>query len=355
MIKERVQKVCAALSSGEGAIVVSEAGRRYLTGFPSSAGIVFLTADKGYFLIDFRYIEKAQNCVDSCDVILLKKRYEQLNELISKHNIKKIYVETQQMDIASLKAYSQKLDAEVSDEDLLDRTLNSARAVKSAKELEYICQAQSLAESTFTYILDFIKAGRTEREVALEMEFFMRRAGSEGVAFEFIVVSGCNSSLPHGVPTEKPIASGDFVTMDFGAVVNGYRSDMTRTVAVNSVSDEQKKVYDTVLCAQKSAIAAMKEGILGKDADGIARKVIEDAGYGQYFGHSLGHSIGLETHESPSCSPMEETALKSGTVMTVEPGIYLPERFGVRIEDMVYITADGCKNLTHSPKELIIL
>lgn len=356
MIKERVNKVCSSLSSGEGAIITSEAGRRYLTGFPSSAGTVLLTPEKGYFLIDFRYIEKAREVVTSCEVILLEKRFEQLKELLSRHDIKTVYIETERMDVASAKSHSQKLaPVKISDEPLIDRTMNSLRAVKSEGELEYIRQAQELTDKTFTHILDFIKIGLTEREIALEMEFFMRKLGSEGVSFEFIVVSGSNSSLPHGVPTDKKIENGDFITMDFGAVVNGYRSDMTRTVAVGSVSDEQKKVYNTVLSAQKAALEAIKEGIIGKDADGIARKVIADAGYGKYFGHSLGHSVGLEIHEMPCCSPTDSTALKAGTIMTVEPGIYIPERFGVRIEDMVYVTAGGCINLTQSPKELIIL
>lgn len=356
MIKERVNKVCSSLSSGEGALITSEAGRRYLTGFPSSAGIIFLTPEKGYFLIDFRYIEKAHEVVSSCEVILLEKRYEQLKDLISRHDINTLYVETEQMDVASAKSYSQKLSpVKISDEPLIDRTMNSLRSVKSAEELEYIRQAQAFTDSTFTHILDFIRVGRTEREIALEMEFFMRKLGSEGVSFDFIVVSGSNSSLPHGVPTDRKTENGDFITMDFGAVVNGYRSDMTRTVAVGAVNEEQKKVYNTVLAAQKAALEAIKEGITGKDADGIARRVISDAGYGKYFGHSLGHSVGLEIHEMPCCSPSDNTALKAGTVMTVEPGIYIPERFGVRIEDMVYVTADGNINLTQSPKELIIL
>lgn len=356
MIKEKVEKLCSSLSQGEGAIITSEAGRRYLTGFPSSAGIVFLTSQKAYFLIDFRYIEKATETVSSCEVILIEKRFEQLKDLIAQNGIQTVYVETEQMALAEVKNYSEKLSPTViSDKPLIDSTLNSLRAQKSERELECIKKAQDLTDKTFSYILNFIKAGLTEREIALEMEFFMRRLGSEGVSFDFIVVSGKNSSLPHGVPTDKKIENGDFITMDFGAVVNGYHSDMTRTIAVGSVSEEQKKVYNTVLSAQEAAIAAIKEGITGKEADAVARNIISDAGYGKYFGHSLGHSVGLEIHETPACSPNCTDTLKSGTIMTVEPGIYLPEKFGVRIEDMVYVTADGNINLTHSPKELLII
>jgi Xaa-Pro aminopeptidase len=189
----------------------------------------------------------------------------------------------------------------------------------------------------------------------LDMEFFMRKQGSEGVSFDFIVVSGKNSSLPHGVPTNKLIENGDFITMDFGAVVNGYRSDMTRTVAVGSVNDEQKRVYDTVLMAQKEALKAIAPEKVCKDIDAVARNIINNAGYEGCFGHGLGHSVGIEIHENPAFNTRCETVLQSGMIMTVEPGIYIENKFGVRIEDMVCVTEDGCVNLTKSTKDLIVL
>ena len=189
----------------------------------------------------------------------------------------------------------------------------------------------------------------------LDMEFFARSKGSEGVAFDFIVVSGKNSSLPHGVPTDKKIEEGDFITMDFGCVINGYRSDMTRTVAVGNVSDEQRLVYDTVLKAQSASLTAIKSGIPCNEIDKIARDIIAKAGFGKCFGHGLGHSVGLEIHESPACNTRDTTPLETGMIMTVEPGIYLEDKFGVRIEDMVVVTENGCLNLTNSSKELIIL
>ena len=188
----------------------------------------------------------------------------------------------------------------------------------------------------------------------LDMEFFMRKNGSEGVSFDFIVVSGKNSSLPHGVPTDKKIQNCDFVTMDFGAVVNGYRSDMTRTVAVGSVSDEQRQVYDTVLKAQLEAIKSAKPGVICRDVDKVARDIIEKD-YAGCFGHGLGHSVGIDIHEGPSFNTRDTTVLEKGMVITVEPGIYLENKFGVRIEDMIVITDDGNINITESPKELIIL
>lgn len=356
MIKSRIEKISAALKCDEAAIITSKSGRRYLTGFPSSAGLVFVTAQKGYFLVDFRYIEKAQATVNSCEVILLTNQHKQLNELLKIGNIKKIYVETERLDIASAKEYAEKLEGvSISSEPFLDKLITDMRTIKTQEELDSIIQAQKLTDKTFSHILNFIKPGLTEIEVALEMEFFMRHLGCEGIAFDFVVVSGANSSLPHGVPTDKKLEYGDFLTMDFGALVGGYRSDMTRTIAIGKASDEQKMVYETVLKAQLEGIAAIKEGVCGKDADAAARKIISDAGYGEFFGHSLGHSVGLEIHEKPNCSPSSQDILKAGTIMTVEPGIYLPQKFGVRIEDMVYVTHDGCQNLTQSPKELIIV
>ena len=356
MYTSRIEKIMGTLQKNEAALVSSASGRRYLTGFPSSAGVVLITADKAYFIIDFRYIEKAQKTVTSCEVILQNKLNEQIKELLQKHSADKLYVETERLDIASLLKYRKELaPVTVSDDNVLDKLMTDMRAIKTEQEVQLISAAQKLTDNTFDYIINFIKAGLTEKQVALEMEFFMRKLGSEGVSFDFIVVSGANSSLPHGVPTDKPIQNGDFVTMDFGAVINGYRSDMTRTVAVGSVTDEQRLVYNTVLKAQTAALDAIREGISGKQADAVARDIITEAGFGEYFGHSLGHSVGLEIHEEPRCSPTSEDVMKAGTIMTVEPGIYLPDKFGVRIEDMVYITADGCRNLTNSPKELIIL
>lgn len=216
-------------------------------------------------------------------------------------------------------------------------------------------EAQRLTDETFKYITARIEEGRTEREIMLDMEFYMRRLGSEGVSFDFIVVSGKNSSLPHGVPTDKKVERGDFITMDFGAVVGGYRSDMTRTVALGSIDDEQKKVYDTVLKAQLAGIKAVKAGVVCKDVDKISRDIIYSAGYEGCFGHGLGHSVGIEIHERPLFNTRCDTVLKAGMVMTVEPGIYIENKYGVRIEDMVYVTENGCIDLTNSPKELICL
>lgn len=356
MFQSRIKEIQNKLKEHSALLVVSEPNRFYLTGFHSSAGSVVITKQKAYFLIDFRYVEKAKNVVDSCEVVLSNRSEGELKELLEKDGVKQLFVEADTVSISSKAAYETALPGvEILCEDTMDRLLEQMRAVKTEKELSLIRAAQQMTDETFSYILERIQPGRSEIDVMLDMEFYMRKLGSEGVSFDFIVVSGKNSSLPHGVPSQKQIEVGDFVTMDFGAVVGGYRSDMTRTVAVGCVSREQRKVYDTVLAAQKAAIAAVKPGLVCKDIDKVARDLIYGAGFEGCFGHGLGHSVGIEIHENPNFNMRCETLLQPGTVMTVEPGIYLENKFGVRIEDMIYVTEDGCIDLTQSERELIIL
>ena len=356
MIYERILKIQDSLEENQGLIVKSGANRCYLTGFESSAGTVFVTKNKAYFLIDFRYVEKAKSVVTSCEVSLSTSPLLEVKALCEKNHIKQVFVETYSMSINSLKSFEKVLEeVEILKSDKMDKLLEQMRSIKSEKELNAIIRAQKLTDDTFSYVLERIEAGRSEIEVMLDMEFYMRRLGSEGVSFDFIVVSGKNSSLPHGVPTNKIIEKGDFVTMDFGSVVDGYRSDMTRTIAVGSVSAEQEKVYNTVLKAQLAALDTIKPNLVCKDIDKVARDIIYSSGYEGCFGHGLGHSVGIEIHETPAFNTVCETITKEGMIMTVEPGIYLENKFGVRIEDMVYITKDGILNLTNSKKELIIL
>lgn len=356
MIKERILKLQNILNDNEAFLISSGPNRFYLTGFNSSAGTVLITKAKAVFFIDFRYFEKAKSTVNSCDVVLYDKGDKGIYEFCKNEKIKRIYVESSFVSLSHHKYLSDLFDGiEISKDSLLDLNLNKMRAVKSQGELQYIMQAQALTDQTLDYILPRISAGRTEREVMLDMEFFMRGLGATGVSFDFIVVSGKNSSLPHGVPTDKKIEKGDFVTMDFGGIVGGYCSDMTRTVAVGSITDEQRKVYDTTLKAQLAALDAIKAGSVCGDIDKIARDIIYDAGYKGCFGHALGHSVGIDVHEAPNLSPNNKAILEVGNIVTVEPGIYLENKFGVRIEDMVYVTDDGCINLTKSNKNLIIL
>ena len=340
----------------DAAIIQSNENRYYLTGFQSSAGIIFATREKSYFIIDFRYIEAARCNVKDCEVVLLENSIEQLNALIKKHNVSVIGIENDRMNVYEFKKLRKELhNCEILDCGCISRELDSMRMIKSPYEIELIKQAQDLTARTFLHVLDFIKCGKTEKEIALEMEFFIRKCGADSTAFDFIVVSGAKTSLPHGTPGEKVIYPGDFITMDFGACVCGYRSDMTRTVAVSKVTDEQRAVYDIVLKAQSSALKEIRSGMKCSDVDRIARDIIYNSGYTGCFGHGLGHSVGIEIHESPSLSPRCDNILKPGIVTTVEPGIYIEGRFGVRIEDLVVVTESGCENLTNSEKSLIIL
>lgn len=356
MIQERMQKIQEHLGEKEALLVTSVPNRYYFTGFESSAGSVVIFRDAAYFLIDFRYFEKAKSVVDSCEVRLSERSVSEIGQLLARHGARKLFVEARSTSVATLRAYREALvGVEISEEDTMDALIESMRAVKTEEEVQRIEAAQALTDDTFSYILERIAPGRTERDVMLDMEFYMRKLGSEGVSFDFIVVSGKNSSLPHGVPTDKKIEKGDFLTMDFGAIVDGYHSDMTRTVAVGAASEDMKKVYNTVLEAQLAAIEAVRPGVVCKDIDTIARNLIYRAGYEGCFGHGLGHSVGLEIHENPNFNTRCETILPQGAIMTVEPGIYLENRFGVRIEDMVYVTEDGCRDLTRSAKNLIVL
>ncbi len=351
-----VEKIQEMLPAGAAALVESIPNRFYITGFETSDGYVYISREQAVFLVDFRYVEKARQVVTGCRVELSTSPMQELAALCAADGVKTLFVENDFVSVSALATLEEKLSGvEIPRDARLDERLRELRSVKDGQELSLIRQAQKMTDDTFRYILGRIAPGRTERDIMLDMEFYMRRLGSEGVSFDFIVVSGKNSSLPHGVPTNKAVERGDFVTMDFGAVVGGYRSDMTRTVAVGEVSEEQRRVYETVWAAQQAAIDAVRPGVVCRDIDKIARDIIYGAGYEGCFGHGLGHSVGIEIHERPNFNMRCDTVLKEGTVMTVEPGIYLENRFGVRIEDMVYVTAEGCVDLTASPRELIVL
>ncbi len=356
MINDRVQKLQNQLKNDEAFIVYYGPNRFYLTGFNSSAGVVIISKEDACFLVDFRYFEKAKKVIKGFNVVLSEKIWSQINEVLKQNKVNKIYTETSTI---SLKEYtdlkSNLKDFEISDNTFAEDVLYSLRAVKSSAEIEYMRQAQALTDETFEYILDYIRPGKTEKAISLEMEFYMRKRGSEGVAFDFIVVSGENTSLPHGTPTDRVVQKGDFITMDFGAKVQGYCADMTRTIAIGEVDDRQIEVYETVLNAQLEAMKHIKAGAVCKDIDAVARNLIDNAGFKGCFGHSLGHSLGIEVHEAPGFNWRDNTVLKSNMLLSVEPGIYLENQFGVRIEDVICVSENGFENLTKSPKELIII
>lgn len=343
------------LASGEGYIITSPENRRYFTEFDSSDGYLIVTASESVFLTDSRYIEAARNQVKGCtEIEMLVSLSEQLPEYTKKLGIKKLYTEAEKLTVYDYGKISSVSGCETLAEKT-DEAISILRRIKSNKEKDLILAAQSIAEKAFDHILGFISTEKTEKEIALELDFFMLRNGAQAVSFETIAVSGANSSMPHGVPSDKKIQNGDFITMDFGAVYGGYHSDMTRTVAVGSVSDKQAEVYETVLKAQLASLDTLKAGVSGVDADKAARDIISQAGYGECFGHGTGHGVGIEIHEAPRLSPKSKAILECGDVVTVEPGIYLPGEFGVRIEDMAFITENGFENLTKTQKSLIIL
>lgn len=336
----------------DGTLIVSPENRRYFTGFDASDGFLFITKSGSVFLTDSRYIEAAKDKIICCEV---EEQKGKLMDYAKRFNCKVLAVEADRLTVTQLKNLRKALHGIKLTTVGTDKIIDSFRAVKNEAEIENICKAQRIAEAAFDHILGFIKIGVTEKEVALELDHYMLSHGADSLSFETIAISGANTSKPHGVPTDKKIEHGDFVTMDYGAVVNGYHSDMTRTVAVGAASDEQKKIYKIVFEAQLAVLRVLKNGVKCSDADKAARDVITEAGYGEYFRHSAGHGVGIEIHEKPFISPKSTATLRSGNVVTDEPGIYIPGKFGVRIEDMALITENGCKNLTKAPKELIII
>ncbi len=343
-------------SEYDAALIISPENRFYFTGFDSSDGYLVADENEAVFITDGRYIEAAQMKAKDCKVVLQEKSAVQIKNILSSMGAKSVAAEADRMTVSQYALFASALEGiEIVADGSLDREIDALRSVKTPEETEKIRTAQRIAEEAFEHILGFIRAGRTEKETALELEYYMLSHRAQGISFETIAVSGAKSSMPHGVPDEKVIENGDFVTMDFGAVYKGYHSDMTRTVAVGGASDEMKEVYYTVLKAQENALASIRAGLSCKDADFSARSVIENAGYGKYFTHSTGHGVGVEIHEYPNLSQASDKALKTGNIVTVEPGIYIPGKFGVRIEDMALVCENGCENLTKAPKELIIL
>lgn len=349
-------KRLAADSSFDAVLVTSPENRFYFTGFNSSNGFLIADKNEAVFITDGRYIEAAQNTIKDCKIVLQERKATQIKDILSELGAKSVAIEADRMTISEYVAFSDALNGiELVADGTLDREINLVRSVKEPGEIEKILAAQHIAEKAFEHICNFIKEGKTEKEIQLELDFYMLSHGAEALSFETIAVSGTNGSMPHGVPSDRAVKKGEFITMDYGAVFDGYHSDMTRTVALGEVSEEQKLVYNTVLKAQLAAIDVMLEGVSGKDADSAARKVITDAGYGEYFSHSTGHGVGVEIHESPYVSAANENPLVCGNVITSEPGIYIPGKFGVRIEDMILVGQNSNKNLTDCPKELIIL
>lgn len=334
----------------------------YLSGYKGHTGMVLILEGDKFILTDSRYTEQAEKeagdfaCVDigmegySKTVRrLIEEKYGLIEKAIP------LGFEDKHISYSQYKALADELKAIVDLSELGD-VVNQLRMVKDEAEIELIARAEAIGDEAFNHIINFIEVGMTEKQVALELECAMKEIGADGLSFDTIVASGTNSSMPHAVPTDKVIEDGDFVTMDFGCVYKGYCSDMTRTVHMgDEMTEKELQVYTVVLNAQKEALKAIKPGMVCSDIDKIARDYIAQAGYGEYFGHGLGHGVGLYIHEEPRFSRSCDEVLKPGMVLSVEPGIYLPGEFGVRIEDLIVVTEDGYENLASSPKVLILM
>lgn len=339
----------------DGLLITDELNRRYMTGFTGTAGVALITKDDALFLTDFRYDKQAREQVSDYNVIIHKSSaglIESILETAKRLDIKNLGFEASNV---SFDFYSKLKDKSELNLVATTKVIEEFRLIKTEEEVEKIRQAAKISDAAFTHIQDFIRPGVTELEVSHELEHFMKKQGADGGSFTFIVASGNRGALPHGVASEKVIEQGEMVKLDFGALYKGYCSDMTRTLSVGEPNPKLKEIYSIVHDALQLTLDTIQAGMSAKEVDSIARDYITENGYGEYFGHGLGHAIGLNIHEDPFFSQSSTQELQPGMVVTIEPGIYIPELGGVRIEDDILIKEDGIEILTHSPKDLIIL
>ena len=352
---ERIQEILKERDL-DGLLLTDEKNQRYAAGFAFTDGAVLVGRERAWLITDSRYIEAAEKAAAVGVTVWLYDRecplMERLKAAIREAGMERLAAEDGKLSHREYLAYEKTLGMALLPAGELMAKL---RAAKTEEELGAMRAAQTIAERALEEVLGLIQPGMTEKQVMAELVYRTLRHGSEGNAFDPIVVSGPNTSLPHGVPGDRVIRRGDFVTMDFGCLKGGYCSDMTRTVAVGEATEEMRNVYDIVLKAQLAGIAVARAGIPGREIDAAARKVITEAGYGPYFGHGFGHSLGLDIHEAPSPNTRGEEPMPVGAVCSAEPGIYLPGRFGVRIEDVLILREEGCEVITKAPKELLIL
>ena len=351
---KNLDKYLSLLSEGQGLLLTSRFSRHYGAEFDIAEGVAVVSQNGCRYFTDSRYIESAENGIQGFEVLDIKGHgyIKRLNDAIADFGITELGFEEPSLTYADYMLYDKELSCR-----LVPRNaeINGFRGTKEDWELELMRKAQAITDKAFAEVCPRIKVGMTELQLQAELIYCLYKNGATGLAFDPIVVSGPNTSLPHGVAGERVIREGDFITMDFGASYMGYCSDMTRTVAVGHATEEMVKVYNTVLEAQLAGLAASRAGVPGAEVDAAARKVITEAGYGEYFGHGYGHSLGLEVHEAPNPNPKNPEPMPVGAVASAEPGIYLPGKFGVRIEDTCVYLEDGIEILTGSPKELIVI
>jgi Xaa-Pro aminopeptidase len=350
----RIQKLRNAIPlAGKCAVITSDINRAYFTCFADTDGFLLIFEDDAVMLSDSRYFEAAKSEAAGVSVILLKKQFTQLCEILEERKIGEILLESDNVTLSQFALFQEKLNnITVTGSKELSLEIKNLRKVKEPREIQLIKAAQRIAEKSLAELLPEIKPGITERAIAAKLDFLMRKNGSDGISFDTIALAGKNTSKPHGVPSDYAVREGDFVLLDFGATKGGYHSDMTRTFCIGEPSEKMRRVWETVKIAQERAFAAILPGEKCSSVDAAARDFIASAGFGEAFGHGLGHSVGLEIHETPSFNKSCSELLSPGNILTVEPGIYLENEFGVRIEDIAAITENGFENLTKFNKEL---
>lgn len=359
LFEKRLENLKTILNGNNQALLLTnEKNIGYFCGFFHSEGYLLVTENETVLFVDFRYHEAALKKSSGCKVICFTKLFKDLLSEFKSLSVQNVLFEASDITVEKynrfVKAFSENKIECICDGSL-DSRIDEIRCIKDESEIEKIERAQKITEKAYLEVLNYLKPGVSERRIALELEHLIKLNGGEGVSFDLITITGKKTSLPHGVLSDDTIIEGDFFTFDIGSIYDGYHSDTTRTVAIKSASEEMREIYSIVLKAQLAVLDGVKPGAKCSDVDKIARDIITENGYGKYFGHATGHGVGLDIHESPVVSPRSETILKKGMIITDEPGIYLPDKFGVRIEDMLCVTETGYKNFVSLPKELIIV
>lgn len=342
----------------EALLITNEVNIGYFSGFFHSEGYLLVTSENSYLIVDFRYAEAAEKKSSGCKVVMYSKLSQDLLDILTKEGICSVSFEADSITVSRFDFFKKFLAQHNIDcfaDQKLCKHIADIRIIKDSSEIEKIQKAQNIAEKAYLEVLNYVKPGVTEKEISARLDYLMNIYGAECKSFDLITITGKKTSLPHGVPSDGIVKEGDFFTFDFGAVYEGYHSDTTRTVAVKYATDKMTEIYNIVLKAQLAALEKVKPGVKCCEVDKTARDIISEHGYGKFFGHATGHGVGLDIHEAPTVSPRGEITLKSGMVITDEPGIYLPNEFGVRIEDMLCVTDNGYKNFVSLPKELIIV
>lgn len=346
---QRIKKLTDNLAENEAALISSYPNVFYYSGFTSEDAILLISHEKQLLVTDSRYTLQAHEQCPDFEIINITVGLDELFKLIKAESIG---FEEQHLTVKKFSDIEKKLPQNCTLTEM-QKVISFPRRIKDKDEIKLMAKAEHIGDKAFSYILGEIEPGMSEREIAIMIEFYMKEHGASSLSFPTISAAGERSALPHGMPTERKIRSGDFLTLDFGCIYNGYCSDMTRTVVIGKASARQKEIYSLVYEAQQAALAHIKPGVKCSTIDAVARKVITDAGYGKNFGHALGHSVGIEIHENPSFSPKCDDVLESGMLITDEPGIYIEDFGGVRIEDLIAVTDTGMKDLTSSDKSLI--